>query len=545
MEARDAAMTDVAVGSRGRRLRRLVLLLLTLVVGAMIGGFALQARGERGAALEAADRELMDLAGLLSEHAGRLLDAVDFAMAEAGLVAAGASWDELQSSFAAHRRLVQLEERLDYVAAFWLTDEHGMPRVTNRAFPAPAIDTSDREYFRPLMISPLIESRYTRERNVVVARRLAGPDGSFRGIVQAVIDPDYFYGFYERLAARPGTAIFLVRQDGAVIVRYPTIADPPDDWSIPQLAAAVRAGVPAIIDFESPVDRVVRRAGVTAVSRYPAAAAIGRTPGAILAPWRRTVRSQVVYLAVALLATLGLGGLLLEGIRRSEQAAADLEVRVADRTRELQAVLESRNMLLREVNHRIKNNLQIVSSLLGLHGRRAQDPQVRQHLEEAQARIGTIAALHARLYRNDRYDSVDLGDYLAHLCDDVLVALGGDPAARRIVLETEPVMVSIDQAVPIALIVNELVTNAFQHAFAPDEPGTVMVRLHATDGRLDLEIRDGGRGLPGAEHRRAGMGSALVEGFVRQLGGSIAVIDAMPGTSWQISVPLTALERAA
>jgi PAS domain S-box-containing protein len=189
----------------------------------------------------------------------------------------------------------------------------------------------------------------------------------------------------------------------------------------------------------------------------------------------------------------------------------------------LKTALAEKNVLLREVNHRVKNNLAIVSSLLNLQAGQISDPQARKALQESRERVRTIGLIHEKLYRTRDVTHIDIGEYLSGLAAQVIESyLGG---AGRVRLETriEPVSMNIDQAVPCGLIVNELVTNALKYGFPAGRSGTVRVDLERSgDGNLTLIVADDGAGFPeNVDIRTAkSMGMQIVALLSEQLGGS-------------------------
>lgn len=194
--------------------------------------------------------------------------------------------------------------------------------------------------------------------------------------------------------------------------------------------------------------------------------------------------------------------------------------KTADLARE--DALRQTEALFLEMNHRVKNNLQMISSLLLLQARAAGDPRVRDQLDRARNRIATIAGLHAALYRSERLGLVDFAAYAADIVAAIEETLPGTPAVT-VTLSAEPVPVRPDVAVPLGLIINELVTNAAKHAFAGRATGTVEVRFERVAGGLHLRIRDDGTGLPPAGETTGGLGMTLVDGFVQKVGGRLAV----------------------
>jgi PAS domain S-box-containing protein len=197
---------------------------------------------------------------------------------------------------------------------------------------------------------------------------------------------------------------------------------------------------------------------------------------------------------------------------------------------------EHQQMLIHEVNHRVKNSLQLVSSLLRLQARRIPDAESRQQLEDATARISTIAHIHQRLYRDQDTRQLNFGAFLTELCAD----LQGTSSHCALTVETPDFHLSTDRSIPLALIVNELVTNAFKYAYAANGgPVTVTVDLHKA-GEISIAVRDEGVGFPdGFSIEGAGnMGMMLIGSLTHQLSGHVdARRNAGGGSSFTVTVP--------
>lgn len=211
------------------------------------------------------------------------------------------------------------------------------------------------------------------------------------------------------------------------------------------------------------------------------------------------------------------------------EVMAQLELRLA--LHERQAALERQTLLLKEVHHRVHNSLMLVGSVVNLQMRGITDEVGRAALHDTARRIRSIAALHGQLHRAERLDSVELDRFLADLVTELQAS-----APPRVTLSlhaaSRPV-VSTATAVAVALLVNELVSNALKHAFTDDTDGRVEVTLaDAAGGRLTLCVRDDGRGLPAgqaAPFRTGSLGMRLIAALAQQLRGELVFEDAMPG----------------
>ncbi|MBB4657725.1 sensor histidine kinase [Parvularcula dongshanensis] len=160
---------------------------------------------------------------------------------------------------------------------------------------------------------------------------------------------------------------------------------------------------------------------------------------------------------------------------------------------EKEQLLREKDLLMREVDHRVKNSLGLVGSLLGMQGRTEEDTKVRGALSRASQRVGTIAAIHDRLYRSEASGELDFASYLNGLCADLAASVAG--ADVRIEVTCDPVTMRADRATVLGLIVSEFVTNAVRHAFGPDG-GTIRVVLQKAAVGYRLTVADDGCGLP-------------------------------------------------
>jgi PAS domain S-box-containing protein len=217
---------------------------------------------------------------------------------------------------------------------------------------------------------------------------------------------------------------------------------------------------------------------------------------------------------------------LREAQQQLKRTSDDLEVRVNERTEELARRLMEREVLIREVHHRVKNNLQLVSSLLNMQGRQHNEERLRQALEECQGRIQTIALIHQRLFQSNDLAHVALSEYMTSLAANVFQASGVTPGVVALELDVEEVSLSVERAIPCGLILNELITNALKHAFPDGRQGSVRVGLRRPRaGRILLMVADNGVGLPGSfnvEDTRS-LGLQLVCTLAEQLDGDLRI----------------------
>jgi len=221
---------------------------------------------------------------------------------------------------------------------------------------------------------------------------------------------------------------------------------------------------------------------------------------------------------------------------------SELEARVAARTRELELLTDSlrrlvtdREMLLIEVNHRAKNSLAIAASLLAIQGRRQPDPGVRALFEEAYERLNAMARVHDLLSKSESAQRVDVATYVTDLCEALRPITEKDSRIHLEAQVEQGVLIAADTAVPLGIVLTELITNAVKYAFPAPRSGTILAQVHrGQPGQVEAVIRDDGIGM---SHLREGsLGFGLVRSLVQQIGGEMDIQND-PGLLVTISFP--------
>jgi len=209
--------------------------------------------------------------------------------------------------------------------------------------------------------------------------------------------------------------------------------------------------------------------------------------------------------------------------------------------RELKAMLKEKEVLLREIHHRVKNNLQVISSLLNLHAERIDDEQALDVFKDSQGRVKSLALIHEKLYRSRDLSRIDFADYIGSLVVDLYHAYGVSSEAVIPKIDADGISLDIDTAMLCGLIITELVSNSLKYAFPEGRQGEVRIHLHPHphgDGRLALTVADNGVGFPKDHDFRntESLGLQLVCTLANQLGGAIK-LDRTRGTEFKMAFP--------
>jgi len=216
-----------------------------------------------------------------------------------------------------------------------------------------------------------------------------------------------------------------------------------------------------------------------------------------------------------------------EGFRATARNAADAH----------DAKLAERDLLFSELKHRVANDFAIVVSLLDLQRRRSNEPATRAALEQAMARVRSISRVHRHLYTLPENSRIDLTAYLRDLCAGLSDATL-PPAGIRLSCECDEAYMARDRVLALGLVVNELVTNAVKHAFPEGRDGVILVRFSRMAAGWRLEVADNGVGMD-IHQRKAGLGTGLVEQFVRQADGTLT-LESRGGTQAYLDLPASA-----
>jgi two-component system, sensor histidine kinase PdtaS len=214
-------------------------------------------------------------------------------------------------------------------------------------------------------------------------------------------------------------------------------------------------------------------------------------------------------------------------------------VRVLLQTRHLSVqvnhLLKDKEMLMKEIHHRVKNNLMVISSLLSLQSKYIKDDDARGIFKESQNRAKSMALIHERLYRSSDLKSIDFADYLRSLTRELFDTYATERGRVRLEMDVDDVMVDVNNAVPLGLIINEMVTNSLKYAFPDDMEGIIRIEFHKESEEYHLMVSDTGVGIPDDFNveKSDSLGMLLIHSLTSQIQGEME-LKRHPGTTFSI-----------
>ena len=234
----------------------------------------------------------------------------------------------------------------------------------------------------------------------------------------------------------------------------------------------------------------------------------------------------------------------INGEKVLQAVVRDITDRKRDEDR-IKASLAEKEVFLQEIHHRVKNNLQVISSLLKLQSRYIQDSSVTEMLKESQNRVRSMALVHEQLYHSKDLSNIDFAEYIQNLAHNLFQAYEVNAAGIKLQTNIAPCSLNVDTAVPCGLIVNELLTNSLKYAFCSKNKGKIKIDFHLdNNGVCVLVVSDNGVGFPKDVDYRNGrtLGLRLVGSLVKQIRGKIVLLETA-GTVFKIAFPQPIMQR--
>jgi two-component sensor histidine kinase len=231
---------------------------------------------------------------------------------------------------------------------------------------------------------------------------------------------------------------------------------------------------------------------------------------------------------------------ILDDLYAEKCLLEDTQAELVRSGQKVQASLREKEVLLQEIHHRVKNNLQVISSLINMQVRKLRDVSSRSALAECQNRVQAIALIHEKLYQSRDYARVPFSDYARSLAANIFHATGVSPANLQLSVEFDTLSLAVDKAIPCGLILNELISNALKHAFPNERRGAVRVEMReAGPGQLEIVVSDDGVGMSAGFDPATSdsLGMQLVQTLVEQLDGQLEILHGA-GTTFRVKFPV-------
>jgi two-component sensor histidine kinase len=485
----------------------------------------------------------------------------------------------LQQGPECRRALQRAIAGLDQYAGAAVVDREGTLSCSSSVMKT-VINEADLTWFNDILkgssfvVSDILESRWLGRLGLVAAVPLSDEEGFVQGAVSLFIDMEGLTRRYERVTPSDDQAVLLDGDGDAITAAKDK--------------SRVRRLLPQDADIKAhlrPTTQTFTARGMDGTTRLYVISPLlegrifvilgqslleARGPLALQVAWGVLAPLLMWALAIAVV-WFGIENLVVRwitylervtsayaagrhAVRPERVSAAPAEIRslgetfarmadlISAREHQLRESLAQKEVLVREIHHRVKNNLQLVMSLLNLHARRIRDPRAEAAFADARSRINALATLHRRLYESENLQHVELRWFLEDLC--VELRRGGLPGNRDIDLSVHAPdeVIGPEMAVPLGLLVTEAITNAYKHAFQGRRDGRIEVLVtRESDSHLNVTVRDNGSGFDPAAPPESGggLGRPLIDAFVRQLHGELS-IHTEQGTALQVRFPAPA-----
>ena len=212
---------------------------------------------------------------------------------------------------------------------------------------------------------------------------------------------------------------------------------------------------------------------------------------------------------------------------------------LADKNLEISKALSEKEVLLKEIHHRVKNNLQVISSLLSLQSRQLEDSKAKEAIRASRNRVKSMALIHQKLYQDENLVEVDVQEYIDKLTGSLVSSYQTSDKTVHFHTDVDSIKLDVDSIIPIGLILNELISNALKYAFDNDHSGTIGVSLKERNDGIRLEVSDDGLGLPDtfSIENSKGLGYRLIIAFAEKLKAHLSIEDLPRGTSVSMLIP--------
>jgi two-component sensor histidine kinase len=526
---------------------------MAVFVLALMGVMAAAAIQSRQRALAEAARITTDIARLLESQVTYVLDVASTVLTLEEDVAQRSDLDNRDETARMSRGMRDVLSDKPYLFRIFLTDKEGTI-VASSLENAPPLNAANRSYFQrhragevgPILTSGL-QSQASGEPLLIMSKRIDGPTGEMKGIAIVSFDLRALRPYFQAVAPSEFGAVFQLIDNGMMILV--DVSPPPDDQG--QYLPAEEASylqTERSVSYRGTSDRVFRIWTHLKIAHRPLFVRVGTSIDSISDRWRQDVASYAVGSVIALLAMVVLIIFVVRFGIREQRAVdavrrlnADLEFRVQERTAELERLtdemkqsLKDKDILFKEVHHRVKNNLQVVSSMVRFSSFKVRDEGAQQVFAEIARRIRAIGLVHQTIYEQHATTRVALGPYVQQLAELEGDVYGARDRGIEIFVESTGEL-DLNNAISAGLIISELVSNSLKHAFRVREGGRIDVKVHQGDHFCCLRVTDNGVGLP--DDTPSNTGLSIVRAIAAQLNADLT-ITSDHGTDIRVSFPV-------
>lgn len=386
---------------------------------------------------------------------------------------------------------------------------------------AGSIRVDDRDYFKrlkagmSLVISPRLIERLTDRPVFIIARSIVRK-GEFRGAASIAIPVQKIDEFWNAIGLGAHSTVAVLLADGWVVARHPDLGKPINISGSEIFRMLPRSLKGTYYNASSPGDGIARIVGYRKIQHWPLLAVAGIDVDEVLGMFWHSLELQLAFGLPILVLLVGFAVWIAWLLRA-----------FAIRNIELERAIERNHVLFREIHHRVKNNLQAVTSLIRLQ------PLPEEVRSDMARRISAMVAVHEHIYQSDQFDRVSLAPYVERLVREIARSY---PQEVEIDTRLAPLTVDRDLVLPVGMIVNEVVSNAFKYAFQDRASGHLTVTLGESAGEATLKIADNGPGM--SDNGKKGMGSRLIAGFVSQIGGRYEIESRDAGVTFTLFFPV-------
>jgi two-component sensor histidine kinase len=436
-----------------------------------------------------------------------------------------------------------------------------------------ALDAADRSYFSQvpnasrLRVGTIVHGSPAGTTSIRLSTPYKGADGALKGVIVLIGDPEKFAQRFQLYQWRPDHRLIVLDGHGSLVLTLPTDDSGQADVIAKLIAPPVSYAKSGAVVVKDPIGRslivgVASAPGGAAENLYTAVAldrdsALAETSIVNV----RGIEFDFIFIIIAVIGVWLAAYLMIDrpvrAIIRSahkwesgDAKTAFPKFRFSDEFGQLSAaltrmsgrideLLKQKDLLLRELQHRVMNSLALLSGLLEMQRRSTKSAVAKENLANARDRIVAMGTVYRHLYQTNTLEYVEFSEFLRTICDTSASAYVG--TKRSIDVDAEPLELPGPHAISLGMLTHELITNALKHAYSDNESGSIKVTLkHKRRGGIDLSVSDRGRGLPPdfkIDRKSSSLGMKMIVSTVRQLGGTLEINRLSPGTEFLIHLP--------